>query len=104
MRETFLNEILYHSQNILQIHPNHFHLYYYIYEQIYSQIISIYFIILNFRPSKTAKAYKEIFRTEKLHDNLNNLNGEFKNNRFVKEIVDFINKDKKRPICTPFSK
>tara|TARA_B100000029_G_scaffold263577_1_gene259763 strand:- start:1143 stop:1925 length:783 start_codon:yes stop_codon:yes gene_type:complete len=51
-----------------------------------------------------SKAYKEIFRTEKLHDNLNSLNGEFKNNRFVKEIVDFINKDKKRPICTPFSK
>ena len=51
-----------------------------------------------------SKAYKEIFRTEKLHDNLNNLNGEFRNNRFVKEIVDFINKDKKRPICTPFSK
>tara|TARA_Y100001970_G_C14024094_1_gene745073 strand:- start:71 stop:853 length:783 start_codon:yes stop_codon:yes gene_type:complete len=50
------------------------------------------------------EAYKEIFKTENLQDNLNKLNGEFKDNQFVKEIVDFINKDKKRPICTPFSK
>ena len=51
-----------------------------------------------------SNAYKEIFRSENLHDNLNNLNGEFKDNSYVKEVVDFINKDKKRPICTPFSK
>jgi len=50
------------------------------------------------------EAYKEIFKTEHLHDNLNKLNGEFKDNSYVKEVVDFINKDKKRPICTPFSK
>ena len=50
------------------------------------------------------EAYKEIFKTEYLHDNLTKLNGEFKDNSYVKEIVDFINKDKKRPICTPFSK
>jgi len=50
------------------------------------------------------EAYKEIFKTEHLHDNLNKLNGEFKDNSYVKEIVDFISKDKKRPICTPFSK
>ncbi len=50
------------------------------------------------------EAYKEIFRTEHLHDNLSKLNGHFKDNAYVKEVVDFINKDKKRPICTPFSK
>ena len=49
-------------------------------------------------------AYKEIFKTENLHENLIKLNGEFKDNSYVKQIVDFINKDKKRPICTPFSK
>ena len=49
-------------------------------------------------------AYKEIFKSENLHENLNKLNGEFKDNTFVREVVDFINKDKKRPICTPFSK
>ena len=46
-------------------------------------------------------AYKEIFKTENLSDNLKNLNGEFKNNILVNEVIDFINKDKKRPICTP---
>ena len=50
------------------------------------------------------EAYKEIFKTGQLYDNLKNLNGKFKENNYVKEIVNFINKDKKRPICTPFSK
>ena len=27
----------------------------------------------------------------------------FKNNILVKEVLEFINKDKKRPICTPYS-
>ena len=49
-------------------------------------------------------AYKEIFKTENLNDNLNKLNGEYKENPLVKEVVEFINKDKKRPICTPFIK
>ena len=49
-------------------------------------------------------AYKEIFKTESLNENLNKLNGNFKDNIYVKEVIEFINKDKKRPICTPFSK
>mgnify|MGYP001353291615 CR=1 FL=1 len=49
-------------------------------------------------------AYKEIFKTENLNDNLNRLNGNFKNNIYVKDVIEFINKDKKRPICTPFLK
>ena len=49
-------------------------------------------------------AYKEIFISEKLNENLKKLNGEFKDNTYVKEVIDFINKDKKRPICTPFLK
>ena len=49
-------------------------------------------------------AYKEIFKTENLNENLNQLNGDFKDNNLVKEVVQFINKDKKRPICTPFLK
>ena len=49
-------------------------------------------------------AYKEIFKTKNLNDNLNRLNGEFKDNNLVKEVVNFIKEDKKRPICTPFSK
>ena len=48
-------------------------------------------------------AYKEIFKTENLTENLNKLNGDFDKNVLVKEVIDFINKDKKRPICTPIS-
>ena len=48
-------------------------------------------------------AYKEIFKTDNLNENLNKLNGNFKENILVKDIIDFINQDKKRPICTPFS-
>ena len=49
-------------------------------------------------------AYKEIFKSENLNDNLKKINGEFKDNSLVKEVLEFINKDKKRPICTPFLK
>ena len=49
-------------------------------------------------------AYKEIFKSENLTENLSNLSNEFKDNGLVSEVVGFIEKDKKRPICTPFSK
>ena len=51
-----------------------------------------------------SEAYKEIFKTDKLTDNLIKLNGSFKDNSLVNDVIDFINEDKKRPICTPFSK
>jgi len=51
-----------------------------------------------------SEAYKEIFKTEKLTDNLSKLNGLFKKNSLVNDVIEFINEDKKRPICTPFSK
>ena len=50
------------------------------------------------------EAYKEIFKNENLTENLNNLSSEFKNNILVLDVINFIEKDKKRPICTPFSK
>ena len=49
-------------------------------------------------------AYKEIFKTESLSENLKNLNGKYTDNPLVIDVLDFINKDKKRPICTPFLK
>ena len=49
-------------------------------------------------------AYKEIFKNENLTENLNNLTSEFRKNELVLEVINFIEKDKKRPICTPFSK
>ncbi len=47
------------------------------------------------------KAYKEIFSTHNLHENLDKINGEFKDNELVGEVIKFIEKDKKRPICSP---
>ena len=49
-------------------------------------------------------AYKEIFKNENLTENLNNLSNDLKNNELVRDVIEFIEKDKKRPICTPFSK
>ena len=49
------------------------------------------------------EAYKEIFKSKNLSENLSKLNGKFKDNILVKEVLEFINKDKKRPICTPLS-
>ena len=49
-------------------------------------------------------AYKAIFKNENLTENLNNLNEDLKKNELVLEMVNFLEKDKKRPICTPFSK
>jgi len=49
-------------------------------------------------------AYKEIFKTESLNENLSRLNGQFKENSLVNEVLEFINKNKKRPICTPYLK
>ena len=47
------------------------------------------------------KAYKEIFASKNLHQNLSRINGEFKDNELVSEVIKFIEKDKKRPICSP---
>ena len=49
-------------------------------------------------------AYKDIFKSNNLTENLSKLNGQFKENSLVNEVLEFINKDKKRPICTPFPK
>ena len=50
------------------------------------------------------EAYKKIFSSKNLHENLNKINGEFKDNKLVQEVTKFISKDKKRPICSPSSK
>ena len=50
------------------------------------------------------EAYKKIFIEGNLHENVNKINGEYKNNKLVQEVTKFITKDKKRPICTPSTK
>ena len=49
------------------------------------------------------KALKDIFASKNLHENLSKINGEYKGNDLVAEVIKFISKDKKRPICTPNS-
>ena len=46
-------------------------------------------------------AFKKIFSSKNLHENLSKINGEYKENDLVLEVTNFISKDKKRPICTP---
>ena len=49
------------------------------------------------------KAYKEIFSSKNLYENLGRINGEHKDNELVGEVIKFIEKDKKRPICSPIN-
>ena len=50
-----------------------------------------------------SEAYKEIFASKNINENISKLNGSFQHNPLVKEVIEFITKDKKRSICTPFS-
>ena len=47
------------------------------------------------------EAYKKIFSSQNLLENLSKINGEYKDNKLVQEVTEFISKDKKRPICSP---
>jgi len=49
-------------------------------------------------------AYKKIFSPGNLYKNVSNINDEYKENNLVKEVTNFILKDKKRPICSPLTK
>ena len=51
-----------------------------------------------------SEAYEIIFKTKFLHENLARLSETLKASTHVREVIDFINHDKKRPICTPLSK
>ena len=48
-------------------------------------------------------AFKKIFSSKNLHENLSKINGEYEGNNLVAEVINFISKDKRRPICTPQS-
>ena len=50
-----------------------------------------------------SEAYKEIFASKNLTENISKLNNSYQDNQLVKNVIDFITKDKKRSICTPFS-
>ena len=50
-----------------------------------------------------SEAYKKIFSTKNLKENINALSDNLNDNKLVKEVIEFITKDNKRSICTPFS-
>jgi len=50
-----------------------------------------------------SEAYKEIFSSKNIIDNISKINNSPIENPLVKDVINFITKDKKRSICTPFS-
>ena len=50
-----------------------------------------------------SEVYKEIFATKNITENISKLNGSFQENLLVKNVIEFITKNKKKSICTPFS-
>jgi UDP-N-acetylglucosamine acyltransferase len=50
-----------------------------------------------------SEAYKEIFATKNITENIRKLNSSYQDNQLVKNVIDFIKNDKKRSICTPFT-
>ena len=49
------------------------------------------------------KAYKTIFSSKNLHENLSKIKNDYKDNELVNEVINFIAKDKRRPICLPIN-
>ena len=49
-------------------------------------------------------AYKHIFKDHNIFENLENLSSELKESELVKDVVKFLKENKKRPICSPYSK
>ncbi len=47
------------------------------------------------------KFYDIVFKNQNFRSNIDNLDEEIKENKYVKTIIDFINSDKKRPISLP---
>ena len=48
-------------------------------------------------------AYKEIFSSKNIIENISKIDNSYIENPLVKDVINFITKDKKRSICTPFS-
>ena len=50
-----------------------------------------------------SEAYKEIFFSKNIIENISKIDNSLIENPLVKDVINFITKDKKRSICTPFS-
>ena len=49
-----------------------------------------------------SEVYKEIFSSKNIIDNISKIDNSLIENPLVKDVINFITKDKKRSICTPF--
>ena len=47
------------------------------------------------------KFYEKVFYNKNFRTNIDKLDDNMKNNSYIKNIIDFINADKKRPISLP---
>ena len=50
-----------------------------------------------------SEVYKEIFSSKNIIDNISKIDNSHIENPLVKDVINFITRDKKRSICTPFS-
>ena len=50
-----------------------------------------------------SEVYKEIFSSKNIIENISKIDNSHIENPLVKDVINFITKDKKRSICTPFS-
>jgi UDP-N-acetylglucosamine acyltransferase len=58
--------------------------------------------ISNKKIIELSDAYKQIFKNKNLYENLEKLSSELKESELVKDVIKFLNEDKKRPVCNPF--
>ena len=49
------------------------------------------------------EAYKDLFRSKNLSENLKNISQKYEKNVLVQDVIEFINKDKKRSIAQPLN-
>ena len=58
--------------------------------------------ISNKKIIELSDAYKQIFKNKNLYENLEKLSSDLKESELVKDVIKFLNEDKKRPVCNPF--
>ena len=58
--------------------------------------------ISNKKIIELSDAYKQIFKNKNLYENLEKLSSELKESELVKDVIKFLNENKKRPVCNPF--
>ena len=58
--------------------------------------------ISNKKIIELSDAYKQIFKNKNIYENLEKLSTKLKKSELVKDVIKFLNEDKKKPVCNPF--